>query len=611
MIPTKSNDVTVQGNFSGQSTAMGIDPGSLVHLQSILTNLYSDPVLAVIREYSTNALDAHRASGQTRPIEVTLPSAFSPSFVVKDYGIGMSVDDIQKIYSQYGASTKRETNDQTGMLGLGSKAALSYSPSFSVTAIQAGVKTVALVSRSDETFGVVNILDTLSTDEPDGVEISVPVAKAYDYPKFAVKAEKFFMFWKSGEVLVNEQEPVWFVGVDAGQGAVINVHPITGKVDKRIGESVIVMGGVTYPWPGIVNDYGLVVFAPMGAVDFTPAREELHMTQRTDAFIRSYSKIKREDAFANHITKFSTLKEAYVWASTIDKSSYKSYQWNWYRQIVVTRSVVSFFVDNDRFQQNFNIFWNPNLKRIINWPEGRKPTYRDRQKLATVSSNGFVTFDDSHHWQGVTEEVDWLTIKDIKLPPKEKRPEGPPNWHVFDRYGMMELKNKFDKMKKVLWIKSQEIDADRREVLKDFAKAYYVISVPVNRQGNFHKQFPGAEQFVDKLKRIPFNPTRYYYQDINKVRAILNANTIEDPRFQEFMNQAGTTAPYDDFHGRNLMAFGIRGDQEVIRAKFLEEYSLLDRLSHYYGPGVAEYINLIFRERNRKLEQAIKKEQNK
>ena len=74
--------------------------------------------MAVLREVTTNALDAHVAAGVTRPSRST-PTELAPVLTIKDYGVGLSVEDIRNIFSQYGASTKRETNDQVGSLGLG------------------------------------------------------------------------------------------------------------------------------------------------------------------------------------------------------------------------------------------------------------------------------------------------------------------------------------------------------------------------------------------------------------------------------------------------------------------------------------------------------------
>ena len=40
---------------------MSIDQSALSHIMNVLTDLYADPELAVIREYSSNALDSHIA----------------------------------------------------------------------------------------------------------------------------------------------------------------------------------------------------------------------------------------------------------------------------------------------------------------------------------------------------------------------------------------------------------------------------------------------------------------------------------------------------------------------------------------------------------------------
>src|ERR1035437_10098491 len=92
--------MNVTSTLQGERVGMSIDEGALAHIMSVLTDLYSDPEMAVIREYSTNALDAHVEAGVTRPIEVTLPSALSPYLKIRDYGTGLDVEDIRTIYSR-------------------------------------------------------------------------------------------------------------------------------------------------------------------------------------------------------------------------------------------------------------------------------------------------------------------------------------------------------------------------------------------------------------------------------------------------------------------------------------------------------------------------------
>jgi len=77
---------------------------NLAHIFSILRNqLYSDKILAVVREYCTNAMDANIDAGVPDcPIQVSIPNAFSPFFKVRDFGKGLSEEQVYNIFGSYG-----------------------------------------------------------------------------------------------------------------------------------------------------------------------------------------------------------------------------------------------------------------------------------------------------------------------------------------------------------------------------------------------------------------------------------------------------------------------------------------------------------------------------
>jgi hypothetical protein len=125
VIPTKRHELDVTSTIEGEETPLSIDPGSVNNLMALLTDMYSDPELAIVREYSTNARDSHIAAGVTDPIEVYTPTVLEPMLRIVDHGVGLSADDIRDIYSRYGLSTKAESNDYNGVLGLGCKSALT------------------------------------------------------------------------------------------------------------------------------------------------------------------------------------------------------------------------------------------------------------------------------------------------------------------------------------------------------------------------------------------------------------------------------------------------------------------------------------------------------
>lgn len=157
---------------------------NLAHIFSILRNsLYSDKAGAIIREYSTNAMDAHVQAGlEGKSIVINCPTRFAPTLTIRDYGFGLSEFDIYNVFSSYGESTKRNTNDQVGMMGLGSKSAFCYSDSFTIISHFEGVKKSYLAYIDETNIGKVMMVDEQSTDET-GVEIQVPV-KSYDCYQF-------------------------------------------------------------------------------------------------------------------------------------------------------------------------------------------------------------------------------------------------------------------------------------------------------------------------------------------------------------------------------------------------------------------------------------------
>ncbi|MGH6957867.1 MAG: hypothetical protein ACREEW_14470, partial [Caulobacteraceae bacterium] len=102
------------------STAFRI--GNAAKMFSLLADkIYSDKPLAVVREITCNALDVHKLTGQTRPFLVATPTDLDPSFSVRDFGTGLTHDEMVGLYTTFFDSTKQDTNDQVGGFGLGSK----------------------------------------------------------------------------------------------------------------------------------------------------------------------------------------------------------------------------------------------------------------------------------------------------------------------------------------------------------------------------------------------------------------------------------------------------------------------------------------------------------
>jgi hypothetical protein len=523
MLVDKRSDITVQGNLDGQKVAMKFDENSLAHIMSVLTDLYSDPELAVIREYSTNALDSHKEAGVTRPIEVTLPSPLSPFFKIKDYGVGLSVEEVVNVYSKYGASTKRDSNDFNGMLGLGGKSALTYTSQFNVVAIKGGVKIHVSVSRAEDGTGTMEIVDTVSTTEPNGVEIVIPVGYG---SRFDEKAKNFYSFWDKGTVLLNGKEPDHIDGNKVAEG-IYSVHGLD--------EDYVVMGGVAYPVDGGLwrknsyKDFGIVAYVAIGDVHFTPSREALQYTPKTKATVERVrdefeagllESIKADiAASADHAEAIARTHSwrkmlGYHMPANMDyKGAVVPDRWN--------VAALTFEPNGYRRQQVFNTRtvqydWVKDAVVILNYPHDGIPT-NNKKKIVQwadeneLSDDKFLLIPGSSfgdNWLSNVETVDWADIKAIKLdngPRKQGGVRGKQSYMRYDsskRYFVPDdtLSTSAD----IFYFSPKEYyrDSGAVEALTTVKPDAMIVMLGMNRWDKFLRSFPKAKHIrtsVDEL----------------------------------------------------------------------------------------------------------------
>jgi len=192
MIPQVQERTIISGGARATSS-FEISKDDTAHIMTILRDtLYSDKIMAVLREYGANAWDANRMVGKgDRPIKVTLPTLADPTLRIRDYGPGLSPEDVERIYTKYGASTKREDNLAVGMLGIGSKSGFAYSDSFAVTTWHGGRRREYVAVIDETQKGRMDLLLDVASDDETGVEISLAV-RPQDIREFETRAAKLF-----------------------------------------------------------------------------------------------------------------------------------------------------------------------------------------------------------------------------------------------------------------------------------------------------------------------------------------------------------------------------------------------------------------------------------
>lgn len=189
--------VNVEQTESLESMEFGIRDKDMGFVLDILrTKMYKDPIIATCREVSCNSRDAHREVGTPdRPIEIWLPTELNKQIEFKDYGPGLSVRRIHEIVINYGASTKRDSNQQTGGLGIGFKSPFSVSNSFNIVTIHGGKKRHYTAFIDESRRGKLELNQEYETTDPNGTSIIVPV-KENDFQRFAEAVIDTTKHWK-------------------------------------------------------------------------------------------------------------------------------------------------------------------------------------------------------------------------------------------------------------------------------------------------------------------------------------------------------------------------------------------------------------------------------
>jgi hypothetical protein len=313
-----------------------IDPEDMRYISSLLRNNYSNTILATIREPYANAVDANKENGLSPElIEVKSPTSLDQTFSVRDFGPGLSRDQIFNLYSKFGKSTKRDSNTNIGGFGVGRFAPLSYKDSFTVTSYYNGIQSIYSLYISEENDTKIDEIFLGHTSECNGICISVGVANA-DINKFNEEIASFFSNFEVLPTFLNIQNHIVKPEIVAS-GTDWQIRKSYNSYNHySFGEQGIVMGGIYYPInPELVDfksddDYAwtkylnkLVFIADIGSVSLHHSRETLEYNKTTKAYLKSrYQAFCKEftDSIKNKIAQFDCLRDAMYYYKDISQT---------------------------------------------------------------------------------------------------------------------------------------------------------------------------------------------------------------------------------------------------------------------------------------------------
>lgn len=650
------------GTAPVETVRMGIDPDSAEFLMNVFTDLYSDTMMAPIREYISNAIDSHVEAGQTRPIDVRKPSMLKPFFEVEDYGIGMSLDTIRKVYSMYGYSTKRHSDDYVGMLGVGSKSGLTYSNSINITSVHDGTLVHFTISRGNKNAdgkvsgngADIDIHAVEPTDRPNGVKVQIPVA---DIAEFGRKIDSFVQYARPGSINVDGK-PV--TGKVEGATKVNDNIFLTTAQYGGTREDIVVAGGVPYRAgkrlsQNLPYSNNVIAYVPVGTVEFTPSREDLQYTAKTQAAIEHIKAVIERDlraAATADIDGAATHIDAWVkyqtWASMIrGKVKYKGveiperglytqdridfvYELNRYRNAVSQDTKVHISPD---YLKSAVIVHNFDNKTVTGSNRSKLKYYFEQQKMAVRTVLIYTgTGSPAAPWDSEVPVVDWADVKAVKVPRaapgQGTRVNTEPKVEIYDpnssRYDKrVELDYDAVQGQHLLLVSPGEIKQDSyHEVQLPDIQAVYpdhtLVVIGLNRFDKFEREYDGrtitrftkpefkqkAKEFVDGLTDGEIQVLFGSNHDFD-VLSSMSADGIDDPDVLAVVNlyRSDATGKRTVWNAYQRIARGFADSYSLLPetpkakgTKLLDKYPLLGYLGRAPHAQVKRYINLIYKE---------------
>ena len=383
-------------------------------LFSVLTQrIYTDTILAPMREWSTNAIDACISAGIDPKFDVHLPTVSELTFSVRDYGTGLSQDDILNLFTVVGASTKRDSNLFNGQFGLGRLAALSYAESFTVESYFNGNYYSYLISLSEGIPVAIELAST-TTSEPNGLRLSVPVQPKH-VNEFHSRARDLYKYFNVKPCLNVPLELAFTPSISTDNWFIENHTGLR-----------LLMSNIIYRIPpdsriNFQSFKALTLVVPTGAVSINPGRESLSLDDATINYLNQQFKFVADevievinDIFAQAPNDFELVKAATTVYDYLHKDLY--------RKLTLNFTDPSFYINKstNTWGGDSICLKSPPFTELATLYYGSKPR-KDRYEYAsTIYDNHILAIDVKTNYSHAIRDVHSKRSKLLIFYPTDK-----------------------------------------------------------------------------------------------------------------------------------------------------------------------------------------------
>jgi hypothetical protein len=267
----------------------GIDAANLGFMFEVVSSqMYSNAIGSIVREITSNCFDSHTEAKVDDPVVIKIYVEEGQHFIsFIDVGVGLSPDRMSKVYSNYFSSTKRDSNDEIGMWGLGSKSPLSYQDSFILKTRFDGTEYLYIVHKGEKAPRIEKILD-IPTTERNGTEVKLAI-RSNDLYSFTQEIQRQLSYFDNVYVddstnfnlHLNNDYKIYegdnFLYRNKS-GYSNTLHIVLGKVAYPINWDEIQMRSISLP---------IGVKFKIGELSVTPNRESLKYNEGTRTLIKA------------------------------------------------------------------------------------------------------------------------------------------------------------------------------------------------------------------------------------------------------------------------------------------------------------------------------------
>lgn len=377
-----------------QNNKVGIDINNINFITTLLTsNLYSLPIESFLRETVANAWDSQVEAGNTNTpilIEINSVNNDDATISIRDYGTGLSPERFNEIYRNIGSSTKRESNEYIGALGIGRFSALAVCDIVNIKSYYQGKCYSYLMYKDGETLNI-DLLGITDTTYDNGVEVQVTIKNAYYERTHITKGLSALTYFEQLYVDCNIDYLKSFVD-KFNKRTIHEFENFKVCSMKSVDGLHILMGNILYKctdksYIEFSNNPNIAVKCNIGDIDITPNRESIRYSAKTKETLNN--KIAEVNAEIYSLAKdirtgdFATVKD---WHDTMTTTYFYLSLWKF--EYDGTTYDVRVEITNSQLQQN-NIGDNSTVR-------GKKVPQRLKQYYSIIKNSllpsSFLTY---------------------------------------------------------------------------------------------------------------------------------------------------------------------------------------------------------------------------